>query len=140
MFQRDPNNGAGGTRSSAPPPVEDRFGRQAPAPTPPAAPPGGRRVELRAPLIGHHSTINEIVLREPSLGDWIDNGPVARRIMVSRNGEDALELVEDTAALLRWMCALSGIEEALLRTMKAHDFRPVARAVFELVSGNDEGN
>jgi len=139
MFQRNPAaDGRGTSPTNGAPPIEERHGR---APAPAAAAAGGTRIELTTPIIGHRGTINEIVLREPTMGDYLDCGQVmiTYGLAAGAAGDvERIQVVEDRVAIMRWMVALSGIEEALLRMMSVPDGIRVGRAIVSLAqaSGN----
>jgi len=92
------------------------------------------KIELRRPLPGHNGNITEIVLKEPNLADLIDCGHLMRRILHEPGSATMrLELVDDPAALMRWMIRLSGQHEAILRLMSIPDARAVQSEVARIV-------
>jgi len=101
------------------------------------------RIELARPLIGHQGNISVIELKEPNLGDYIDCGPLLKRIAHDNRatgGELRIEVVEDQARLMAWTVRLSGLPEALLRTLGPKDARAVLTEVARLVEEFDAGN
>lgn len=129
------------TRGAAPP-----MPPRAPAPPSNGAayqPAPAAVVQLANPVAGHHGMIAEIHLREPTYGDYIDCGPLIRRILSDdpdQPGRTRIEAVEDGEALTKWICRLSGLPEAVLRLLSWRDGKAVAREVAAIIQEMDAGN
>ena len=93
-------------------------------------------IDLAVPLSGHRGAIGHLSFRQPTLGDYVDLGPISRTIASNPgNIEDMrIEVVEDPAAVLRWICRLTGQPEAIIRTMHPRDFAAVRTELSALMS------
>lgn len=101
------------------------------------------QIELARPITGHKGLINVISLREITLGDWIDCGPVQRKVVRDprmTDGYVTVESIDDREALMRWMIRLSGIDEAMIRTLSGVDGQAVAMETLALVAEFEAGN
>lgn len=110
-----------------------------------AAPPVDERmtVELSRPIVTHKGDVRVLQIREPKFEDWINCGPVNRRIVLDpreNGGRTGVEIVEDATALLKWMMALTGLGRIVLETMPLADSRKLAAKVMALIEDIERGN
>lgn len=101
------------------------------------------RIELARPVSGHRGAIGEVALKVPTFGDYIDCGPVQRNIAIDPTasaGAMKIEVVDDSAAMMRWMVRLSGLPEAVLRTLGPRDAFAVRREILAMVREFEQGN
>lgn len=127
------------------------FTRNGSIPAPPAARPAAPTahndieafaVELSVPLAGHHGPISHLSFRQPTLGDYVDIGPVSRTIATNPGDLESMriEVVEEPQALLRWICRLANQPEAIIRTMAPRDFAAVRSEISNILAEYSSGN
>ncbi len=93
-------------------------------------------VHLGNPITGHRDVIKTLFVRHINMGDWCDIGPVVRRYEYAGNpdgSEAKVETVEDPNRLMRWMCRLTGQQEAILRQLRGKDASAVAAEIKMMV-------
>lgn len=128
------------TRNGAIPPV--------PSAPPRAASPAGHNdveafsIDLSVPLAGHHGPISHLSFRQPTLGDYVDIGPVSRTIATNPGDLESMriEVIEEPQAVLRWICRLCGHPEAIIRTMSPRDFAAVRSEISIILAEYSAGN
>lgn len=100
------------------------------------------RIELTAPLLGHHGAIGVLELKEPTFGDYLDCGPLVRNIAMDPQGEGKMkvEVVDDTEALAQWAQRLTGQPQAILRTLRPRDAFALRREISRIVAEFELGN
>ncbi len=127
MLTRQPMPAAGAGNGQAP--------YMAPGPM------GGEIVKLSRPIEGHKGPISDIRLREPTAGDWVACGELARTfVLQAPNGEQKMELQHEPARYMAWMERLSGLDSSVLGRMPMDDMRRVIEALRRLVSPDAPGN
>jgi hypothetical protein len=118
--------------------------RLAPAPVSAALPDAtiAVRVELTRPLTGHNGPVQVIDIREPTMGDYVDCGPLSRKMAHDPrfSHEMKIEIADNPQALMAWMVRLTGQQEAVLRQLGARDSFAVKSEIERLVSEIEAGN
>lgn len=101
-------------------------------------------VELADPVAWHNEVVDRIELRRPTYGDYMDCGPILRHITSDdpdQPGKRRSEMVEDQAAMTKWMARLSGRGENFLRLLSWRDGKAIAGETVMIVAdlaGNSE--
>jgi hypothetical protein len=96
-------------------------------PTQPVQPPkltlvGNTTVKLSKQIQGHNGPVDEITLREPLLGDWIECGEFHKTaVHVDEQGNRSMSVAVDAKAVANWFVRLSGLPAAVLMQMPHRD-------------------
>lgn len=100
------------------------------------------QIQLMQPPTGHNGPVQAINLREPTMGDYVDCGPLTRQIAHDPRvvNDMSIEIVPDYSALMKWMVRLSGVSESVLRQLKGRDGAAVKVEVEKLVAEFERGN
>ncbi len=108
----------------------------------PAAPASGVVIKLTKPVEGHHGLIREIVLKEPTFGDWVECGDMFKRTLIKPAGDgiERMSLDMDTGAVARWFHRLSGQPSAVLAQLSYQDAMVIYNHVQLLVGDTSKGN
>lgn len=95
--------------------------------TQPSQPPkltvvGSTTVKLSKQIQGHQGPIDEITLREPLLGDWLECGEFHKTaVQIDADGNRSMSVAVDTKAVSAWFSRLSGLPAAVLMQMPHRD-------------------
>lgn len=105
----------------------------------------GVLVPLKSPLPQARGQVQELLLRRPTVGDWITCGDASvQRVAVQQDDDTAalrqIEMRIDRAAVNRWLMALTGQPEALLALLDYEDARNVYAHLRGMLAGLDVGN
>jgi len=104
---------------------------------------GNTTIALSKPIQGHHGPINEITLREPNLGDWIECGEFQKTSMhIDEQGTRTMSVEPDPKAVANWIQRLSGVPLPVFAHMEYRDFQKVYRELQRLTAEEvgDAGN
>ncbi len=100
------------------------------------------RIELRNPISGHRGVIDALELKQANYGDFIDCGPIRRTILQEpgKGAQSPIEVLEESDAIMRWACRLTGQPEAILRLLGAADAYALRREVTRIHDEFERGN
>jgi hypothetical protein len=97
-------------------------------------------IELSRPIDSHDGPRASIDVAEPTFGDWIDCGPLFRRIaeVEEATGKVRVEVIDRPEALMAWIRRLTGLHDAEVRQMTPRDSQALRSVVMDAANEFDQ--